>query len=347
MLQHMREHAHGESSATDERLGQIVRLLADTPMLVVSGTRIAEEVGVSRSEVWRLIEQLRQLGVDIAGHPATGYQLEKVPDLLIPDILAPMVRGTTIAAHIQHYFRVDSTNDAAIEAASAGAPHGTVFVAEEQTAGRGRGAHSWSSQPSLGLYLSVLLRPELPPTDVVILSLAAGLAVHAAVAELTSAEADLRWPNDVLFGQKKFCGILTELNAEITRVRYVVVGIGINVNHVEFPTEIAELATSLCLQTGQQWSRAELAARLLRALDREYRELMMSPTTARESILRRFEKHSSFAVGRRVYVPEDGGYEGITEGLDDRGFLKVRTASRLCTVLSGGVRAVENGRVIQ
>ena len=343
----MTEHAHRDSSVSDERLGQVVRLLADTPMLVVSGTRIAEEVGVSRSEVWRLIEQLRQLGVDIAGHPATGYQLERVPDLLIPDILAPMVRGTSIAAHIHHYFRVDSTNNAAIQAGAEGAPHGTVFVAEEQTAGRGRGSHSWTSQPSLGLYLSVLLRPELPPTDVIILSLAAGLAVHAAVAELTGAEADLRWPNDVLFGTRKFCGILTELNAEVTRVRFVVVGIGINVNHVEFPPDIAELATSLCLQTGQQWSRTELAASLLRALDREYRDLMASSAAARESILRRFEKHSSFAVGKHVYVPEDGGYEGVTEGLDDRGFLKVRTPRRQCTVLSGGVRAVENGRIIQ
>jgi BirA family biotin operon repressor/biotin-[acetyl-CoA-carboxylase] ligase len=343
----MREHTHGEASATDERLGQLVRLLADTPMLVVSGTRIAEEIGVSRSEVWRLIEQLRQLGVDIAGHPATGYQLERVPDLLIPDILAPMIRGTTVASHIRHYFRVDSTNNAAIQAGAEGAPHGTVFVSEEQTAGRGRGAHTWSSQPSLGLYLSVLLRPEVPPSDVIILSLAAGLAVHGAVAELTGAQGDLRWPNDVLFGQKKFCGILTELNAEITRVRYVVVGVGINVNHVEFPAELAELATSICLQTGQQWSRTELAALLLRALDREYREVMTSPATARESILRRFEQHSSFAVGRHVYVPEDGGYEGVTEGLDDRGFLKVRTASQLRTVLSGGVRAVENGRIIQ
>ncbi|HEX8924177.1 MAG TPA: biotin--[acetyl-CoA-carboxylase] ligase [Terriglobales bacterium] len=343
----MKDHAHGESSATDERLGQIVRLLADTPMLIVSGTRIAEEIGVSRSEVWRLIEQLREFGVDIAGHPATGYQLEKVPDLLIPDILAPMVRGTTIASRIQHYFRVDSTNNAAMQAGAEGAPHGTVFVAEEQTAGRGRGGHSWTSQPSLGLYLSVLLRPELPPADVIILSLAAGLAVHAAVAELTGAQGDLRWPNDVLFGDRKFCGILTELNAEITRVRYVVVGIGINVNHVEFPADIADLATSICLKTGQQWSRTDLAAILLRALDREYRDLMTSPAEARESILRRFEKHSTFAVGKRVYVPEDGGYEGVTEGLDDRGFLKVRTSSRLCTVLSGGVRAVENGRIIQ
>ena len=128
-----------------------------------------------------------------------------------------------------------------MESASAGAPEGSVFVAEEQTAGRGRGAHQWDSAPSAGIYCSVVLRPLLPPSEALILSLAAGLAVHAAVQQVDSRVAsDLKWPNDLLIEGKKFCGILTEMNAEVTRVRYVVVGIGINVNQASFRRAAAD-----------------------------------------------------------------------------------------------------------
>ncbi len=210
-----------KAAPTDARLGRIVRLLSDNPMVVLSGTRIAEEIGVSRSEVWRLMEQLRELGVAIAGHILTGYRLESVPDLLLPEALRPRLAGTIFERHIHHFFRIDSTSTAALEAAAEGAPEGSVYLAEQQTAGRGRGSNTWESEPSVGLYLSVVLRPALPPTEVIILALAAGLAVHAAVREVTGEETDLRWPNDAMLGGRKFCGILTELNAEVMRVRHV------------------------------------------------------------------------------------------------------------------------------
>src|SRR5512135_1823968 len=141
---------------TDARLGHIVRLLADNSMLVVSGTKIADEIGISRSEVWRLVQQLRELGVEIAGHPATGYRLESVPDLLLPDILDPLLRGTMFAGRLHHYFRVGSTNVAGMAAAAQGGEEGAVFIAEEQTAGRGRSGHSWESQASAGVYASTI-----------------------------------------------------------------------------------------------------------------------------------------------------------------------------------------------
>jgi BirA family biotin operon repressor/biotin-[acetyl-CoA-carboxylase] ligase len=146
-----------------------------------------------------------------------------------------------------------------------------------------------------------------------------------------------------MLGDRKFCGILTELNAEVTHVRYAVVGIGINVNQETFPAELQPIATSLRQETGREWSRVELAAALLKSLDREYRALLDHAVQGRESILKRFEERSSFARRREVHVDEDGGYDGITEGLDERGFLQVRTDRGLRTVLSGGVRARRNG----
>jgi BirA family biotin operon repressor/biotin-[acetyl-CoA-carboxylase] ligase len=330
------------------RLGRIVRLLMSHATVVASGTKIAEEIGTSRSEVWRLIQQLRALGVDVAGHPATGYQLRAVPDLLLPEMLAPSLKGTIFATNsgkqIHHYYKIGSTNAEAMQSAADGAPEGSVFLAEEQLAGRGRGAHTWHSSRSSGIYCSVILRPPMPPSDALIFSLAAGLAVRAAVMEIApQCAVDLKWPNDLLLGGKKFCGILTEMNAEATRVRHLVVGIGINVNQVKFPAELREVATSLRIETATEWSRVELSSALLKSLDREYRALLQD-SGAHSAILKRFEKSSSSVRGKKVSISESGGenndFAGFTEGLDDRGFLKVRTTEGLRTVISGTVRTI-------
>jgi BirA family biotin operon repressor/biotin-[acetyl-CoA-carboxylase] ligase len=360
------------------RLGRIVRLLMDHAIVVVSGTKIAEEIGTSRSEVWRLIQQLRGLGVDVAGHPATGYRLRAVPDLLLPEMLSAALKGTIFggvgrrrpqglkpasfqdpdgtaeavpfpkpgreisAKQIHHYYKIGSTNLEAMRAAMDGAPEGSVFLAEEQLAGRGRGAHNWHSARSAGIYCSVILRPAMPPSDALIFSLAAGLAVRAATAEIApQLSVDLKWPNDLLLGGKKFGGILTEMNAEVTRVRHLVVGVGINVNQVKFPADLREIATSLRIETGTEWSRVELCAALLKSLDREYRGLV-EDAGARAGILRRFEASSSSVRGRNVSIEENGGLAGVTEGLDERGFLRVRTAEGLRTVVSGTVRVIGN-----
>jgi BirA family biotin operon repressor/biotin-[acetyl-CoA-carboxylase] ligase len=172
--------------------------------------------------------------------------------------------------------------------------------------------------------------------------LAAGLAVRDAVAEIApQALAELKWPNDLLLKGKKFCGILTEMNAEATQVRYLVVGIGINLNQGKFPPELREIATSLKIQTGTEWSRVELAVALLKSLDREYRSLIEN-SGDRDAILRRFESYSPSVRGRRVTIDENERLTGITEGLDERGFLQVRTEEGLRSVLSGTVRVVGN-----
>jgi BirA family transcriptional regulator, biotin operon repressor / biotin---[acetyl-CoA-carboxylase] ligase len=198
--------------------------------------------------------------------------------------------------------------------------------------------------------VSVLLRPQLAPTDALWLSLAAGLAVQNAVRQVTSLEADLRWPNDLLLGKKKFCGILTELNAEnpqrradaATRVRYAVAGIGINVHQAGFPAELRGIATSLQIETGREWPRQELLVALLQSLENEVSALTESTQQAAQSICRRLEAGSTWIRGKRVRVEEredgEGGFAGVTEGLDARGFLRVRTPDGIRTVLSGGVR---------
>jgi BirA family biotin operon repressor/biotin-[acetyl-CoA-carboxylase] ligase len=184
----------------------------------------------------------------------------------------------------------------------------------------------------------VVLRPKLPPSDVLILTLAAGLAVHAAVQEVDPQVAlDLKWPNDLLIGGKKFCGILTEMNAEPTQVRHIVVGVGINVNQTNFPADLQGTATSLRMAFGTEYSRLQLCAALLKSLDREYRNLLQRPD-AHDSILRRFAERSSSANGAQVHVEENGGFEGVTEGLDSRGFLQVRTTNGVRKVLSGTIR---------
>lgn len=228
-----------------------------------------------------------------------------------------------------------------MQAAASGTPEGSVFTAEEQTAGRGRGDHSWHSPAGQGLYVSVVLRPRFAPNDVLWLSLIAGLAVHAAIQEVTTISVDLRWPNDIMLGDKKLGGILTELGTESGRISHAVIGIGLNINQPMFPPELAAVATALRIETDHEWPRDEILTALLRAIDREYRALLSSPVT-KADIVRRFEAASTYARGARVAVDDHGTaqFTGATEGLDERGFLRVRTAEGLRTVMSGGVRKI-------
>lgn len=253
----------------------------------------------------------------------------------------PLVGTIFHDAPHQHFPSIDSTNKQAMLAAAKGAADGAVFTADEQTAGRGRGDHSWHSPAGQGLYVSIVLRPQLAPNDVLWLSLIAGLAVHAAIKETTTIALDLRWPNDIMLGDKKLGGILTELGTEGGRINHAVIGIGLNINQPQFPAELAALATSLRIETDREWPRNEVLNALLRALDREYRALLASPA-ATGDIIRRFEQASSYARGARVTVDDHGAaqFTGVTDGLDARGFLRVQTSDGMRTVMSGGVRKI-------
>jgi BirA family biotin operon repressor/biotin-[acetyl-CoA-carboxylase] ligase len=268
-----------------------------------------------------------------------------MPSPLDAAALDRALQGTMFAGNVHVFATIDSTNTYAMREGAAGAPGGSVYIASEQTAGRGRGAHRWHSEPDSGVYMSLLLRPRIAPADALWLSLAAGLAVQQGIADVTGLKADIRWPNDLLLGGRKFCGILTEMNAEATQVRYAVTGIGINVNHAMFPEELQWVATSLRVEAGREQDRTAVAAAILRALDAELRDLIQADTIAlaTASLLTRFEECSTWARGKRVSVDEAGGYTGVTAGLDARGFLRVDTGTEMRTVLSGGVRELTSG----
>jgi BirA family biotin operon repressor/biotin-[acetyl-CoA-carboxylase] ligase len=191
----------------------------------------------------------------------------------------------------------------------------------------------------------------MSPADALWLSLISGIAVQDAVREITGLQPDLRWPNDLLLAEKKFCGILTEMSSELTRVQHAVIGIGINVNQERFPPELEGRVTSLRLESGREWPRVQLVAALMRALDREYRGLVRTlagpvrtPNLRFAPLITRVESRSSYAHGKLVYVDEDGGYSGVTDGLDPRGFLRVHTQQGLRIVVSGGVRPLSPSR---
>lgn len=259
--------------------------------------------------------------------------------------LSRSLAGTPFSGKLHHYSTIDSTNNHALREAAAGAPSYSVYLADEQIAGRGRGAHSWHSEPGNGLYVSILLRPKLSAQDSLWISLAAGLAAHDAVAELANVEPDLRWPNDLMIAEcgisKKFGGILVETQTDGDNLRHAVVGIGINLNQTEFPPEIAAVATSVRLATGQEQSREALLLALLLAFHGEMISLETKiPRGA--GIVPRMESASTWVRGKRVRVIEgedsSNGFEGTTAGLDARGFLLVNTLDGRRTVVSGSVR---------
>jgi BirA family biotin operon repressor/biotin-[acetyl-CoA-carboxylase] ligase len=309
-------------AATDRRIDKLIQLLVQNATVVVPGPKIAAEIGVTRSTVWDWIEKLRALGVEIKGHPATGYQLTRLPDLLVPSLIRPELAEHEIGRGIVHYFRIDSTNTVALRMAAAGAAEGTVVLAEEQTAGRGRFGRTWYSEKSSGIYVSVILRPNLTPAVAPVLTLMAGVAAQSAIARTTGLSSDIRWPNDLLLGGRKLCGILTEMSAEVDRLHAVVIGIGINVNHSEIPEELRPIATSLRLEGGRIYSRLQILVALLEELKHHYHVLQESGPAA---IISRWAAASSYACGKRIQVLAGGTkFEAVTAGLEPHGALRVR-----------------------
>jgi BirA family biotin operon repressor/biotin-[acetyl-CoA-carboxylase] ligase len=268
--------------------------------------------------------------------------------MLLQEELRAALVGTRFAANIQHFTSVESTNTLLLAAAAQGAPEGTVYVADEQTAGRGRGGHSWHSAPGEGLYMSVLAKPSLSLREALWISLATGLAAQAAVHQTACVTVDLRWPNDLLVSGQKVGGILVESSAGSgvdAPLHYAVIGIGINLNQESFPDDLYPLATSLRLITGNPQNRELVFVSMLRALDQELTLLEQgsaaNAAAPDNALLERFTAKSNWCNGRRVTVQEQGGYTGTTAGLDSRGLLLVDADDGTQrTVLSGGVRDI-------
>jgi BirA family biotin operon repressor/biotin-[acetyl-CoA-carboxylase] ligase len=276
-----------------------------------------------------------------------GNLLLQSLDHLDPVTLGAALAGTIFANGLHHFTTIDSTNTHALEQARQGAPSGSFYVADEQTAGRGRSDHQWHSSASQGLYLSVLFRPSaekpLPTAELVWLPLMTGLAVHRAIAEVTALTPDLRWPNDILIESRKVAGILVEAQTESEFVSAAVIGVGINLHQPSFPPDLATPATSLDLETGRIVSRQELLVALLQAL---HRELSVFEFSNRETVLasipHRIAAISTWVSGRRVDVHGPRMATGVTAGLDARGFLRLRTKDGVITITTGGLRAASS-----
>jgi len=250
--------------------------------------------------------------------------------------LESALAGTVFSGNLHFQPVTRSTNADALEAARAAAPHGSVYFADAQSAGRGRGNNNWLSAAGEGLYVSVLLRPPLPSARLPLLPLAAGLAAANAIRTVSGLGIDLRWPNDLMLGPRKAGGILVEAQIQSEGSLHAVVGIGINVHQREFPSGLATPATSLDIETGRPIARQPLLVALLKSLERET-DALLNPA-AEKAILPRVEQASTWVRGRTVQVHGPQACTGITAGLDENGFLLVRTASGAVTVQTGGIR---------
>ncbi|OFW27889.1 MAG: biotin--[acetyl-CoA-carboxylase] ligase [Acidobacteria bacterium RIFCSPLOWO2_12_FULL_60_22] len=331
----------------DQHLDRLVDVLVENATVVLSGTKLASQLRVPHSTLWELIERLREMGAEIRGLPGTGYQLVKAPDVLTPRMIRRSLPAGEFGGRIHHHYQVDSTMSEAARLASANAPHGTLVVAEEQTAGRGRFGRTWFSPRGTGLYFTVILRPKLSPAAAPILTLLAGISVAEAVSELASLPIDIRrpdmrwpdirWPNDVLIGGKKCAGILVEMTAQPERVEHAQIGIGVNVNQAEIPAELAAEATSLRIEAGRGFSRLEVLVSILKRLEHYYHRLEERGAGA---IVGRFGEISSYARGKRVRVTDGQRVIiGETVGLSPEGMLLVRRDDgEVEAVLSGLVR---------
>jgi BirA family biotin operon repressor/biotin-[acetyl-CoA-carboxylase] ligase len=246
--------------------------------------------------------------------------------------------GTIFAGKLHFSLVTGSTNTDALRAARESAPHGSVFFADEQRSGRGRGDHAWQSAAGEGLYVSILLRLSVQASTLPLVPLAAGLATAEAIRAASGLTVDLRWPNDLLIGDRKAGGILVESKTGAESA-VVVVGVGINVHQRAFDPELATVATSLDLEAGDRVSRQQLLLSLLESLERE--TLGIHDLAAIKAIPERVARASSWIKGRRVEVHGPQACVGVTAGLDAHGFLLVRTYEGVITVQTGGIRAAE------
>lgn len=301
----------------------------------VSGQELCENLGVSRTAVWKVIRQLEEDGYRIEAVRNRGYRLLESEDVFTGEEIRSALHTRRIGQELVFLDTTDSTNNEARRRAEQGAPDGTLVVAIEQTAGKGRRGRSWVSPGGTGVWMSLLLRPDIPPECASMLTLVAAMAVETGIRRVTGLEGQIKWPNDVILDGKKVCGILTEMSTEMESIHYVIVGIGINVGITEFPGELKDTATSLILHTDRRVSRAALTAAVAEAWEDYYESFLK---TLDLSLLR--EEYSENLVNRdrevRVLTPGDT-YTGISRGINERGELLVETADGMRAVMSGEV----------
>jgi BirA family biotin operon repressor/biotin-[acetyl-CoA-carboxylase] ligase len=245
---------------------EIVRLFVENPDESLSGEELSRRVGCSRAAVWKQIEELRKQGYEIEAKPRQGYRLRYRPDRVAPEEIYPHLQTERLGCEIRYVESTPSTQNIAHQWAKDGAPEGAVVIAEEQVNGRGRMGKAWHSPPRTGIWMSLILRPPISLAEASQLTLLASVGVQEAISKETNLPTKIKWPNDILVQGKKVCGILTEIRGEQDRIHYVIMGIGMNVNTEakDFPEELANVGTSLAMETGRKIHRASLVAGIVK-----------------------------------------------------------------------------------
>lgn len=288
----------------------------------VSGQQLCEELHVSRTAVWKVIEQLKEEGYKIEAVRNKGYHLEESPDVMSKAELLSLMETSWAGRNVFYFDTTDSTNIQAKKLGEADGKHGSLVVAERQLAGRGRRGRGWESPAGMSIYMTILLRPDISPNCAPMMTLVMAQSVAEGLILSTGADARIKWPNDIVLNGKKICGILTEMSTEIDYINHVVIGAGINVNQTEFPEDIALKATSLKIETGRTFRRADLAAAVMSRFEYNY-ELF----TKAGDLLPIQDKYNQLLVNkdRDVRVMEPGNeYDGHALGINKSGELLVR-----------------------
>jgi len=288
----------------------------------ISGQELCERFGVSRTAVWKVMNQLKEEGYEIEAVQNKGYRLVHTPDVLSESELKSRMRTGWAGRNVHFLKETGSTNADAVRFLEEGEAHGTLVVADRQTAGRGRRGRSWESPSGASVYMTLALKPEFGPGQASMLTLVMALAVSEAISSVCGLKAGIKWPNDIVVNRKKVCGILTEMNMEADYIRSVVIGVGINVNQKVFPEEIRDTATSLSIEKGEEISRAELIASVMAHFERHYEQFVQDQNL---SGIKQAYEEGLVNRNRKVRVLDPKGeYEGIAEGITDTGELMVR-----------------------
>ena len=322
----------------DRKLDELLFALMQNMMIAVSGEKLARDLGVSHSTLVRWIEKLREAGIEIRGELFTGYRLVRLPDVLLPQLIRPRLRTRIIGRNLYHFYSVDSTNLFASRLIAHGhkIPEGTVIVSESQSAGRGRLGRAWHSEREAGMYFSMVLFPKAPPSLAPLFTLGTAVAMHNGIERYSGLDIDIKWPNDLLIGRKKICGILSEIQAEVDLVKTMIIGVGLNANHERLPEDIADRATSLRIASGRIQSRLEILLEFFEEFENIYMDFERKGP---RGIIEQWTRFSSFANGRKIEI-YDGvrRIAGVTCGLNPLGALRVeQKGGRIEEVYSGDV----------
>ncbi|MCD8018035.1 MAG: biotin--[acetyl-CoA-carboxylase] ligase [Clostridiales bacterium] len=290
----------------------------------VSGQDISEQLGVSRTAVWKYIGALKQEGYEIESVTRKGYRLLQSPEFITEKDIRSFLPENVWPGEIRYFASIDSTNEEAKRQAALGAKDGTLFVADNQTAGKGRRGRNWVSPKGEDIFFTMLFRPDLPAECASMITLVAALAAAAAAEKHSGESCQIKWPNDIVLHGKKICGILTEMGLEMSEISYVIVGVGVNINRKEFPEDISYMATSIRRETGQKVIRAAFLADFLIEYTKRYEQFLQSRSLApfKEEYEERLVN-----IGREVkIIRKDEELIRTALGITERGELLAKTA---------------------